>query len=462
MRYHQNSSQSDIAGSSHGVFLRNAHGLEAIFGNKTLTWRTIGGSVDLYFLDGPTPRDVTQQYTNGIVGLPAMQQYWTFGLHQCHWGYQNRDEVQSNVDNYRNAGIPLETAWVDIDYMDAFADFTTDPVNFPAERGQQLINNLHNNSQHFVPIVDSGIWWPGSLTNYTTYNLGHKLDVFIKNPDGTEYVGKVWPGNAVWADWHYPAAGGWWADEITRFYQQIEFDGIWIDMSELSSFCEGSCGTSSPQAEPVPSGERNINYPPYAINNIQGPLNSMTIAVNATHVDGVVEYDVHNSWGHGLLNATYHGLRQAQPNKRPFIIGRSTFASSGKWAGHWGGDNWATWQMMYWSIPQGLTMSLFGIPMFGVDTCGIAGDVSSELCGRWMQLSALFPFYRNHYARGEQPREPWSETQPSPPTIRSHIDSCLQDGRMSLNTPKRLSKSAIVSFLISTASFMMRPLRVAP
>ena len=45
----------------------------------------MGGAIELYFMDGPSPADVTTQYTSGIVGLPAMQQYWTFGFHQCHW-----------------------------------------------------------------------------------------------------------------------------------------------------------------------------------------------------------------------------------------------------------------------------------------------------------------------------------------------------------------------------------------
>jgi len=58
------------------------------------------------------------------------------------------------------------------------------------------------------------------------------------------------------------------------------------------------------------------------------------------------EYDVHNIFGHQIMNATYQGLLSVFPGKRPFIIGRSSFAGSGKWAGHWGGDNASKWAYM--------------------------------------------------------------------------------------------------------------------
>lgn len=40
-----------------------------------------------------------------------MQQYWTFGFHQCRWGYQNWSVVQDVVDNFAKNEIPLETIW---------------------------------------------------------------------------------------------------------------------------------------------------------------------------------------------------------------------------------------------------------------------------------------------------------------------------------------------------------------
>ncbi|TKX20612.1 alpha-glucosidase-3 [Elsinoe australis] len=462
--------------SSHGVYLRNAHPLEANLNTNNLTWRALGGSIDLYFFDGPTQPEVTKQYLETI-GLPAMHQYWTLGFHQCRWGYKNWSMLEDVVTNFKNAEIPLETIWTDIDYMFQYRDFTNDQNTFPYPEGKEFLDHLHANGQHYIPIVDSAIYIPdpnNASDAYETYDQGHELDVFMKNPDGSEYIGIVWPGATVFPDWLAPNATQWWTEQVYSHHSNVDWDGQWIDMSEASSFCVGSCGTdllnvnpihppfglpgevgqlqveypeqfnvtnateaayamsvSSSQAAAasatasssatsasaatttsylrttVTPGVRQINHPPYVINNVLGDLAVHAVAPNATHYGGAQEYDIHNLFGHSILKATYEALISVIPGKRPFIIGRSTFAGSGKYAGHWGGDNNAKFYSMAFSIPQALSMSLFGIPMFGPDVCGFSGNTDKELCSRWMSLGAFFPFYRNHNVLAAISQEPY-------------------------------------------------------
>lgn len=380
--------------------------------------------------------------------------------HRIQWGYKNWSMVEDVVDNYRKFDIPLETVWTDIDYMFQYRDFTNDQNTFPYAAGQEFLDRLHAQGQHYVPIVDGAIYIPNpnnASDNYSIYTDGNDREVFLNNPDGSQYIGSVWPGYTVFPDWFQPEAVPWWSDSMAGHHKNVPWDGIWLDMIEVSSFCIGSCGSgnlslnpvhppfglpgeegakifsypegfnltnateaaaaaslSSSQAAAVASatpsstvtspylvsqvtpGVRNINYPPYVINNVNAELGGHAVSPNATHHNGVVEYDVHNLWGYQSLNATYHALLDIFPGKRPFIIGRSTFAGSGRVAGHWGGDNTSLFAYMYFSISQALNFALFGIPMFGVDTCGFNGNSDEELCNRWMQLSAFFPFYRNH------------------------------------------------------------------
>jgi len=64
---------------------------------------------------------------------------------------------------------------------------------------------------------------------------------------------------------------------------------------------------------------------------------------------------MHNLFGYQISNATYQALLAVFPNKRPFTVGRSTFAGSGRFTAHWGGDNTSTWGSMFLSISQALT-----------------------------------------------------------------------------------------------------------
>lgn len=157
----------------------------------------MGGTIDLYFYSGPSATDVIQSYQTSTVGLPAMQQYWTLGFHQCRWGYENWTVVQEVVDNFAKSSIPLETIWTDIDYMNQYRNFENDAVRYGYSQGAEFLSKLHANGQHYVPIVDSAIYHPNpdnASDAYPTFDRGVAAGAFMLNPDGSLYVGEVWPG----------------------------------------------------------------------------------------------------------------------------------------------------------------------------------------------------------------------------------------------------------------------------
>jgi maltase-glucoamylase len=51
---------------------------------------------------------------------------------------------------------------------------------------------------------------------------------------------------------------------------------------------------------------------------------------------------------------------------------------------------------------------LSGVPLVGADICGFAGEATRELCIRWTELGALYPFSRNHNTLGTRAQEPTS------------------------------------------------------
>ncbi|OLY77818.1 Alpha-glucosidase [Smittium mucronatum] len=403
------------AGKFHGAYLHNSHGMDIVLANETIQYRVLGGVLDMHFFGGPSAYDVINSYTD-LVGRPLPIPAATLGFQNCRYGYKSIDEVDQVIANYSAANIPLEYMWIDIDYMDRTRDFTFDPVNFPLPRIQQTLANLHSKKQKMVMMVDPAIQ---RNSTYGPYVRGVESNAFVKNADGSVYVGQVWPGYTAFPDWFATNATSYWHNELSMFYEQVPLDGLWIDMNEAASFCTGSCGsgvaedvvpkfpwTVTPAVPPrIPNVNNTYLVPKYSIHNPQTEISEKSIETIAVHANGVIEYHVHNLYGHMMAKNTRAFLNDLRPNVRPFLLGRSTFAGSGSYVSHWNGDNNSDWDELYFSISSMLDFGIFGIPLVGSDICGFFSNTTEQLCNRWIEVGAFYPFSRVHNGIDSIPQE---------------------------------------------------------
>jgi len=323
--------------------------------------------------------------------------------------------VEGVVEGYRNAQIPLDVIWNDDDHMDAAKDFTLDPVNYPRPKLLAFLDKIHAQGMKYIVLIDPGI---AVNNSYGVYQRGMERDIFIKL-DGEPYLAQVWPGPVYFPDFLNPNGASWWIDEVQRFHDLVPVDGLWIDMNEASNFCTGKCTIPKTHQCPIPDSKtpwvccldcKNLtntrwDEPPYKINasGQTARLGFNTIATSATHYNGILEYNAHSLYGFSQAIATHSALQGLQ-GKRPFILTRSTFVGSGAYAAHWTGDNKGTWENLRYSISTMLNFGIFGMPMVGSDICGFYPSPTEELCNRWIELGAFYPFSRDH-ANFASPRQ---------------------------------------------------------
>ena len=186
----------------------------------------------------------------------------------------------------------------------------------------------------------------------------------------------MWPDDdTFFPDWTSPVTQQWWVDQITAFHDQLQFDGLWIDMNEPANFVAGSvqgCANNS------------LNFPPYKPGTEGADLLQKTVCLDAVQEAGL-HYDLHSLYGWTETEPTLRGARLATGG-RSLVLSRynmwiiqirikhqdniysvrSTFVGSGRWTAHWLGDNWSLWDNLHASIVGMLQFNQFGIPLVGL------------------------------------------------------------------------------------------------
>jgi len=366
-------------GRTIGVFLDNTWCSNFDFGKGSrdiYSFGADGGPIDYYIIYGPDPKRVLNTYA-WLTGTAPLPPLWSFGYQQSRYSYETENRVREIATKLRAEKIPSDVLYLDIDYQQQNRPFTVDAQRFP--HFSDMIRNLRQQHFRVVTITDLHIARLAE-SKYFPYDSGLAGDHFVKNPDGSLYVGPVWPGPSVFPDFTRQSTRDWWGGLYGNFVSD-GVAGFWNDMNEPSVFFTAT-KTMPPQTQ------HRIEEPGFAKRT-------------ANHLE------IHNVYGMENSRATYEGLLKLTPNLRPFVLTRATYAGGQRYASTWTGDNSSMWNHLRLTTPMLLNLGLSGFGMSGADVGGFAGTPQPDLLTKWIELGTFQPIDRNHTAKGTGDQEPW-------------------------------------------------------
>ena len=109
---------------------------------------------NLYVVQDSTLPGIAHEFRH-LVGRSYIPPKWAFGFGQSRWSYCTEKEVEEVADRYQQEGIPLDSIYLDIDYMDHYKDFTVDEQAFPDFT--DFCAEMKKRGIHLVPIIDAGV-----------------------------------------------------------------------------------------------------------------------------------------------------------------------------------------------------------------------------------------------------------------------------------------------------------------
>ena len=366
-------------GRTLGVFLDNTWRTNFDFGRADETRYTFGslnGPIDYYLLYGPDPRQVVTGWA-WLTGPTPLPPLWALGFQQSRYTYFPETQLREIASRLRRDRIPSDVLWLDIDFQHENWPFTVNEKAFPNFKG--MVKDLADEHFKLVVITDLHVARQPNV-GYAPYDSGLAGDHFVKNPDGSIYVGKVWPGPAVFPDFTQAQTRQWWGGLFKDFVAD-GVAGFWNDMNEPAVF-DGPGKT----------------MPNDVLHRIDEPgFRKRT----ATHLE------IHDIFGMQNARATEEGELALRPNERPFVMTRASYAGGQRYATTWTGDNSSTWNHLRMTIPQLVNLGLSGFSLAGADVGGFAGSPPPDLLTKWIELSAFQPIDRDHSAKGTRMHEVW-------------------------------------------------------
>lgn len=372
--------------------------------HNTITITPEDMNLDLYVLEGESLKEIVKGFRR-MIGRSYIAPKWAFGYGQSRWSYMTADEVREVVRKHRENHIPLDSVYLDIDYMERYKDFTVNDEAFPDFPA--FVEEMKQQNIHLVPIIDAGV---KIEEGYDVYEEGVEKGYFCKEEDGSNFVAAVWPGLVHFPDMLNPEARKWFGHKYKVLLDQ-GIDGFWNDMNEPAIFySEKRIAKAIDKIQEFKGMNMDLDVFE-EFKAVTGDLSNSPEDYRSFYhnVDGkgtmVCHDKVHNLFGYNMTRAAGEAFEELEPDKRVLMYSRSSYTGMHRYGGIWQGDNLSWWSHIKLNMHMMPSLGMMGILYTGADLGGFGANTTEDLLLRWLEFGIFTPLMRNHSALGTRRQE---------------------------------------------------------
>lgn len=351
--------------------------------NRISFWSEMGKQIDYYFIHGENPDKIISGYRT-ITGKAQVMPKWAMGFWQSRERYKTQKELLDNLREFRKRQIPIDNIVLDWSYWkeDSWGSHEFDLKRFPSP--ELMIKEVHDSSARIMISV-----WPKfyhTTANYKEFDKNGWMYKLAVKDSLRDWIGKGYIGSFY--DSYSEGARKLYWDMMNKHLYSKGIDAWWMDASEPDILSNATMDYRKKLMNPTAAGSSTEFFNAYGLMNSKG---------------------------------IYEGQRSTNNEDRVFLLTRSGFAGSQKYAAAiWSGDIGTRWEDMKAQISAGLNYSVSGNPYWTMDNGGFcvekryerakegSADLEEwrELNTRWHQFGSFVPLFRTH---GQFPnRELWN------------------------------------------------------
>lgn len=306
----------------------------------------VANALDYVFFAGKAD-EVIASYRQLSGGAPMMP-IWSLGYIHCRERYKSQNEIIENLTEFRNRKLPMDLIVQDWQYWGKYGwnAMQFDEKDYPDPA--KMVQDIHQMNARLMVSVWS--------------KIDEKSDL------GKEFSARnFYIPNTQWVDFFNPtAADFYWKNFSEKLLKPYKIDAWWQDATE-------------PENDDLRG--RRIN--------------------NGTQAGETMR----NIYPLFVTKTVYEGSRHDVPEKRVFILTRSAFSGTQRYASaFWSGDIGNDWETLRRQITAGLNLSITGLPYWTVDAGGFfrpgneqyTDSLYHERFLRWFQFGTFCPLQRVH------------------------------------------------------------------